>query len=91
MIRCGHLELKGTFLRQVYQETLALVQTIGGFRASVSESPSSPWSFGHQKHVNELYAADNSLLDALDNITKVALAPNEDDALSADVELLSSQ
>jgi len=91
MIRCGHLELEDTFSRQVYQETLALVQAIGGFRASISESPNSPWSFAHQKHVNELYAADNSLLDALDTVTKVTLAPSEDDALSADVELLGSQ
>jgi len=91
MVRCGHLELKGTFSRQVYQETLALIQAIGTFHSSISESPNSPWAFAHQKHMNELYAADDSLLDALDNVTKVTLAPNEDDALSADVELLSSQ
>jgi hypothetical protein len=41
--------------------------------------------------VNDVFTADDSLLDALDSVSKVTLAPNEEDALSADVDLLASE
>jgi hypothetical protein len=41
--------------------------------------------------VNEVFSNDDSLLDALDFVSKVTLAPNEEDALSADVDLLASE
>ena len=82
---------EGIFLPQVYQEALSVVEALGAFRSSISEQPNSTWTFADVKHMNDVFSADDTLLDALDGVSKVTLAPSEEDALSADVDLLASE
>lgn len=54
-------------------------------------SANQQWMFNHVKHFDEVFTADDELLNALDTASNAILAPTEDDNLFTEIDVLSSQ
>ena len=66
-------------------------ERINALISSLQTSPPQQWLHLHEKHLNELYSADDELLKTLENFSNSVLNGSEDDTLHSEAEALSAQ
>ena len=59
--------------------------------SSVKGDTGQQWVYSNVKHINDIYSADDELLQALEKLSSIILTSDEDKSLSTEIDTISSQ